>query len=282
MSTGPALDFRKVDLKNLVVPPLQKKDKGNLSCTPLYNNPVTGESTVLSIQTPICRIPFGLSQQEQDDGNVRYSISGSFGSEYKQENTVMNQFYQFVSNVQDYGIHLAAHNSEEWLGEKQEPVVCKALMNKMIKVNKDKEKAEKYGPTFKAAVRSKKDTPGDFWATCKNVDGSPMSLAKLENGSKGSMKIKLTSFYVINGKFGFTWDVEWVKLTERPTSQRYDYDPGMYGECPVPEPVDLYAAEEVNDNNKRTVPSPSATIEPEATSTTTTSSGQKKIKRASN
>jgi len=155
-NSGPALDFRKVDLAHLVVPPLQKKDKGNLSCTPLYNNPETGESTVLSIQTPVVRLPFGLSQDDQDDGSVRYSISGSFGSDFKQENTLGNEFYKFMSNVQDYGIHLAAHNSEEWLGEKQEPNVCKALMNKMIKVNKDKEKAEKYGPTFKAAVRAKK------------------------------------------------------------------------------------------------------------------------------
>jgi len=60
----------------------------------------------------------------------------------------------------------------------------------------------------------------------------------------------------------------------------------MYGECPVPEPVDLYADDalpsasttpdevEVNEHNKR----PSD----EASTTTTTSSGQKKIKRASN
>lgn len=289
--SGPALDFRKVNLNNLVVPPLVRKEKGNLSCTPMYNNPETGESSVLCIQTPVCRIPFGLSHQDQDDGGVKFSVSGSFGTDYKKDG-IMKEFYQFCSNIQDYGIHLAAHNSEEWLGERQEPAVCKALMNKWIKVNKDKEKAEKYGPTFKAAVRPKKDTPGQFWATCKDVDGSDIPLSKLENGSKGSMKIKLTSFYVINGKFGFTWDMEWIKLKERPVGQNFDYDPGMYGETPLPpasivESSDLYAdshsaptassSTSVNDNNKREREATSSEAAP--SNSGTSSSGQKKIKR---
>lgn len=228
-NTGTATDFRKVDLNNLIVPPLVKKDKGNLSTIPLYNNG-DGTNTMLCVQTPPCRFPFGLSKQTNDSGVVSWSLNGSF-DRYR-EDPLMKDFYSFFTNLQDYTIALAAHNSKAWFGEKQEAIVCRALMNKAIKTSKDDEKAAKYDPTFKVTVRTKKD--GEFWASCKGVNGETLNLTDITPGCKGVMKIKLSSIYVINGKFGFTFDLEWVRITELSSLGRTDdFNPDMYNTAPA-------------------------------------------------
>lgn len=99
-------------------------------------------------------------------------------------------------------------------------------------MSKDAEKAAKYDPTFKVAVRAKKE--GGFWAKCLDTDRTPMDITKLENGCKGSMKIKLTSLYVINGKFGCTWDLEWIQVTEHNSEKQMDYNENLYGQLPTP------------------------------------------------
>lgn len=250
-SSSPAVDFRTVDISKIVIGNLEKKDKGNLSCTPQYKNEITGQTGLLCIQTPVCRLPFGLSSQARDDGTLSYSVSGSF-DQYR-TNPLMADFYKFCSNLQDYIIHTAAHNSVAWFGEETEVALCARLMNKWIKVSKDKEMAAKYDPTFKGTVRSKKDKEGNetgFWANCFGTDGLPMDINKIEPGCTGSMKIKLTSVYVINGKFGFTWDVEWVRVKEGAAGRKDDYVENLYGEAPTPalpaitpqeSNVDLYA-----------------------------------------
>lgn len=128
-NSGPALDFRTINLANLNVPPMVKKEKGNLSCTPMYLNPQTGQSSILCVQTPVCRIPFGLSSQASDDGTVRFSVNGSF-DDYKTD-PLMGDFYKFCSNIQDYVIHLASHNSKNWLGEETSVDFARRLMNKV-------------------------------------------------------------------------------------------------------------------------------------------------------
>lgn len=240
------MDFRKVDLKKLIVPPLVKKDKGNLSCIPLYDNG-DGTNSVLCIQTPVCRFPFGYSQDVSDDGRTRCSINGEF-TDYR-NNPLMKDFYNFCNQLQEYTIALAAHNSKTWFGEKQEAAVCKALMNKWIKVSKDEEKAAKYDPTFKAAIRLRKD--GTSWCSSKGPDGEPIELSSISPGSRGIMKLKFSSIYVINGKFGFTFDAQWVRVTEFSSNgpRADDFVPDMYGEAVAPaipamieQETDIYAA----------------------------------------
>jgi len=276
MSNSAPLDFRTIDLKNLVVPPLLKKDHG-LSTKPLYSTPESSTPGELAVQTPICRFPFGLSNNSEQPSYVqgtpvRYNVSASF-KDY-QTNPLMKEFYNFCSQIQEYGVHLAAHNSEAWFGDEADAKACRMLFNKWIKVSKG-ENADKYDPTFRLSVRAKKnkdgtEKEGEFWTTCYDIDGKEMDLRNLEKGSEGHMKIKLSSFYVIAGKFGFTWDVEWIRLTKRAQPRADDYNANMYGEAPsIPDmptgeacpsilplgdaPPSVTTAEESNDAGKREV-----------------------------
>jgi hypothetical protein len=298
MSSAPVLDFRTVDLQNLTVPPLQKKDHG-LSCKPLYRAPDSNTPAELSIQTPICRFPFGLSdntsQASYSAGNpIRYNVSASFDN-YK-ENPIQKDFFNFATQIQEYAVHLAAHNSKEWFGEECDATAAKFLFNKWIKMPKG-DNAEKYDPTFRLSTRAKKDKEGketgEFWTSCYDVDGTPINLSKLENGAKGHMKIKLTSFYVIAGKFGWTWDVEWIRLTSRAQPKADDYNANMYGEAPalpsmsyqdggLPPSATIYEdSAPPTENVKREANESVAALETRETGTSTGSTtGGKRVKRA--
>ncbi len=236
-NTRPGLNFREVDLKRLIVPSMAKGDNA-LQTNPLYDYSGNGSDTgPLFVQTPIVGFPWGLSDglkdEERSGGkDPHYSLAASFLN-YKTD-ALMKDFYTFCTQMQDYNIALAAHNSEAWFGEKQEMIVCKALMNKWIHFSKNKEAAEKYDPTCKITVRQKKDKT--FWADAIDMSGERFNLLDLQRKSRGVMKIKLSSFYVINGKFGMTWDLEWVRITEVGSyAERYDFNPNMYGQqLPAP------------------------------------------------
>lgn len=245
------MDFRQVDLKNLIVPPLTRKDQ-RTTCSPLYKDPVTGQTAPLEIQTPVMRIPFGFSSSiSKDSGKISYSISGAFDD--RSQDTVAGQFYHFCVNFENYSIALAHHNSEEWFGEKHDLGTCRALMNKWVKKSKDPEKAKKYSPTFKTTVREKvprdpitkqpiQSDVKEFWSRAFELIGQPsetnkpkpLDITKIGADDKGSLKMKLTSYYVINGKPGFTWDLVGITVTERKSSDEGGFNPNMYGDLPVP------------------------------------------------
>jgi hypothetical protein len=301
------MDFRAVDLQNLVVPPLQKKDHG-LSCKPLYRAPGSNAPCELVIQTPICRFPFGLSnnteQQSYVQGTpIRYTVSASFDN-YK-ENAIQKDFYNFATQMQEYAIHLAAHNSKTWFGEECDAKSARMLFNKWIKVPKG-DNADKYDPTFRLSTRAKKDKngaeTGDFWTSLFDVDGSEINLRSLQNGAKGHMKIKLSSFYVIAGKFGWTWDVEWIRLTSRAQARADDYNANMYGESPAvpsvtyqdgfvlqqqqqaPPPASIYDGSEspttTGGTIKREADEPVSSLETNTPSASATAGGAKRVKKA--
>lgn len=229
-------DFRQVDLKKLVIPPMTLK-KGNMSTNPVYD--VGGGKMVpLAFQTPDVRMPFGLSDGKYAkdgvvvDGPPRYSIAGAF-DRYR-EGGIMAEFFQFATGFEDYLVRLASANSKAWFGTKYTPEVCRALLNKWVHFPMDEEKAAKYDPTFKGTVRQKKDLEGVFWTRCIGLDGKPVDLSSIPPGCTGSMKLELSSIYVINGKFGATFEVKWVAVTSLSTAAVFDYKPNLYGTAPLP------------------------------------------------
>ena len=87
-----------------------------------------------------------------------------------------------------------------------------------------------YDPTIRFTVRGK---DGTFYANAYDTDGeTEIPLNSIEPKSKGRCLIRLSSIYVINGKFGWTWDLETVWLTERPSAKGVGMNANLYGELP--------------------------------------------------
>lgn len=234
----PGADFRLVDLKKLVIPPMTKRN-GNLSTNPAYDAG-NGKLVPMTFQTPPVKLPFGLSNGKfakdgaavADDAPQRYSIAGTF--EKYREGGIMGEFFKFATNIEDYLVHLASHNSKQWFGTQYTPEVCRALLNKFVHFSKDEEKAAKYDPTFKGTVRQKKDRENEFWTRCIGLDGQPMDLTTIPPGCTASMKFEMSSIYVINGKFGVTFEIKWVAITALSTVAVFDYKPDLYSSTPLP------------------------------------------------
>lgn len=229
MSSTPALDFRTIDFGKFVVPKLVKQPRGNLTSKPQYQRD-TGVST-LSIQTPVMRLPFGVSNLADDAGEVSWSVNGAFDN-YR-HSPIMGDFYTFCTQVEEFVLAIAEKNSKEWFGKELSRETLAVMMNKWVRVNGDAEKAAKYDPTIKISVRTKKEG-GGFWAECYGVDGKPMPLDAVPKYCRASMKIKLSSIYVVNKAFGFVWDLEWLKIVENPASSNFDFNPSLYGDVALP------------------------------------------------
>lgn len=226
------MDFRKVDLNKLCKFDMQKNEKGGILCHPQYQHD-DGTLAPLVIQTPVVRIPFGLSRFTDTSP---WTLSGVFEN-YKSD-PLMKEFHAFASNLDDFCVQLFIHHSEEWLGKKKSEEVIRELFNPFVNVGKDAAKAAKYDPTFKATARTLKD--GGFWASAWDVNGDKMSLNDIPKACRGSMKIKLSSCYYITGKIGFAWDLEWVRITASGGGRDLDFDANMYGEpiaLPAPSAV---------------------------------------------
>jgi hypothetical protein len=278
-TTAPGRNFKEVDFNNIVIPPLQKKDQRK-TCTPFYKDPKTNQTSPLCIQTPPVRLPFGFSKNDPSEmksngggGKVQYSINPSFED---QPQGIAAEWYDWCQKFELFGIATASHNSESWFdgNEKLDAKMCKMLFNKWVKRSKDPEKAKKYPPTFKGTVREKleKDAQGNiipsekkaFWTKCFEPDGkTECDITSLRPNDVVSMKLKLTTFYVINGKFGFTWDVEWVVIVERASGGTLDYNPNMYGQLPAPA---VPPAQEPTEN--AAVPPSEGSVRDEASSPT--------------
>jgi hypothetical protein len=177
------------------------------------------------------RLPFGVSSMTNDAGEVSWSVNGAFDN-YR-HSPIMGDFYTFCTQVEEFVLAIAEKNAKEWFGKELSRETLSEKMNKWVRVNADAEKAAKYDPTIKISVRTKKEG-GGFWAECYGVDGKPMALNDVPKYCRASMKIKLSSIYVVNKAFGFVWDLEWLRIVENPAASNFDFNPSLYGDVALP------------------------------------------------
>jgi hypothetical protein len=221
---------------------------------------------------------------------VRWGIDASFDgylTGFKNE-PLMKEFYDLMRNIEEFGVQLAACNSVEWLGEEADAKAVRFMFNKMIKTGKG-DKAKQYAPSIHFQVRPKKDEDGkekdgEFWTDCKDEDGVAMPLSELPKNATVVMKIKLSSFYFIANKFGFTWDVKWVRVEGRAGERVDDYVPNLYGlSMPaLPAPTEQTPVEGAN-KREHSADSEEAAAESNATESAAppaTAAGGKRVKRA--
>lgn len=230
MSNKTGLDFRNIDFTKLEVRDINKTERGGISGKIVYNN------QEIEIQVPICRMPYGFSAMSGDSGRQTYSVSGSFDK----TSPILTQWLKFNEGLEEWLIDYAHKNFKTLFPKKKSlsAVEARVLLNPIVKIPGDEEKAAKYDPTFKTVVRAKADGTG-YWTNCYDVDKMPMSIADIHKGCKGRMVIRLSSIYVINGKFGITWDLDSLFVTQHSSHAVIQEDPNMYGEAP-PSAADVY------------------------------------------
>jgi hypothetical protein len=140
------VDF-KIDNVSFTDP--KKNSNGGMSILLNYNNPSTGKTGPLLIQTPRMRVPFGVDKVDPDNGVglSKYSINLSLaGSEEKNLNNQI--FTEIIRNLDDHVKGLGVNKSTDWFGKSKTLEVIEELYKSAEK----KPKNTKYASTLKVKL----------------------------------------------------------------------------------------------------------------------------------
>ena len=192
---------------------------GGKSCTVKY------DGGPLAIQTPRCRLPFGLGKYDETDasGNIiktKYSLDLSLaGYELKDDGTPydsrVRDLFELAEKLEKRLQRAALENSSEWLGmDEANEGVAKALTRPLLRWSKDK-KTKKintaYAPTLKAKV--------GYWDNRWLVNAFDENKERIQDLNEGIVKgseaiaiIKIQGVNFAGGKVGYSLNLSQVKV----------------------------------------------------------------------
>ena len=174
------------------------------------------------IQTPLMKAPYGVSGYEQDNGNIKYSLDLSFGS----ENPRVGELREFLDNLDDKILDTSVWKSMDWFKKKsQSRAVSDALFTRSVKLaTENGEITDKYPPTFKMKIAKydEKFKPLIFNNKREQLENDFVSL--VQKGQKMTAIVKLNGIWLAGGKFGLVWDLQQVKLNPRENIAEYAFN----------------------------------------------------------
>ena len=175
-----------------------------------------GEYGHYSLQTPVMKLPFGLSIDDRQEV-PKYALDLSFRG--IETDPKLEKFYNSLDKMDNKLVDDAVKHSMEWFKKKKSSKeVMSNLYNPIIRLSKDKETGEpdgKYPATFKVKIPTYDNKFG-----CDIFDDKKQQLKLsseelkdyLSKGSKIQALIKCTGVYFAAGKFGVSWRASQLKV----------------------------------------------------------------------
>ena len=192
---------------------------GGKSCRVKYNN------QDFYIQLPRMRLPYGLGEYQEKDGDGKvvkskysmdFSLQGyELDDEGQPKNPRVRQCFEWLEGMEKLLVKAAVKNSSSWLDmDDCNESVAKALSRDLIKYAKDKvtkKITHKYAPTFKAKVGY---WEGRFTVHAYDEEKQPVTdlKASCPKGTEVVAIVKLDSVTFAGGKCGYSFRVHQVKL----------------------------------------------------------------------
>ena len=207
-------------------------DTTKLSFSDVKTNKSGGKTVYINLnknmfvlQTPVMTLPFDLNIYDKGD-YPKYSLEGSFKD--MEDDYRIKGFYENMEKLDKLILSQAVKNSMSWLGKKKtNEEVVEALYTPIIKRSKDKETGD-YDGKYPATMKFKLP----FWEGKTSYkmlsfkDDSPVDMAQEEvftKGSKVQAILKCGGIWMVNGKFGCTWNVDKVRVEATPTIKNYSF-----------------------------------------------------------
>ncbi len=174
-------------------------------------------SGMFVMQTPVCRLPYGLSVFDKQ-GPVKYSMDLSFDG--YDSNEKMKQFFDAMTALDNYMLDQAVVNTQKWFKKNLTREVLENLYTPCVKYAKDKDGNQKpYPPTLKVQLRQKRDT-SDFevqvYDDAKNSIANPVMQELIVKGAQMKCLIQCTGVWFAGGKFGLSWKATQICLDSIP------------------------------------------------------------------
>ena len=207
-------------------------DTSKLSFSEVKTNKNGGKSVYINfdgsmfvLQTPVMILPFDINIYDKGD-YPKYSIDVAFKD--MEDNYRINGFYERMEELDQKIIDYAVKNSMSVLGKKKtNREVVEALFTPILKKSRDRETGEldgKYPTTMKLKLPFWDGKPSYEMLSFK--DDSKLDLEQEEvftKGSKVQAIIKCGGIWVVNGKFGCTWNVHKIRVEGNTTIKNYSF-----------------------------------------------------------
>lgn len=152
----------------------------------------------ITLMTPKCKVPFGLSEYKESRGN--YTLNLSLGDSSKQ-----CEFKEFLKNLELKLLECAHKNSKSWFKKQLTIEVIQSLYNSCIK-----QKNEKYPPLMR--LKFPTNESGEFMGNIYDIHKTKVNQDIIQPGCEVETIIELTGIYFIQKEFGMTWKVIQIKV----------------------------------------------------------------------
>jgi hypothetical protein len=215
----------------------------------------------LILQTPPdMKAPFGISVWPSDNGGPdKYNLDVSF--EGKDQRPPIKQLFDVLSAIDRRMVIVANDNAQGWFKKKFPSLdVVSALYTPTVKMSKDRDTGEitdRYPATFKMSLPRKDD---DFIFP---TYGSRREIIDLKQaiecgrtkGARAQALVQLSSVWIAGGKFGLSWKVKQLKLSEATRLEGYAFQKTAE-DVEEPEPVAAAVAAPAAPARRSPAPAP--------------------------
>lgn len=217
--SGPRiLDWRKITDENLVFEEPRQNAHHGLTVGIKWRDPVTGSLHPILHQTPLMRIPFGITDKKGEYGrkievNLSFSNGGYHASATEDNETVhhwddsdegreMQDYFKWVSSWDERNVAAAIKNTTKWFRKPISPVVITELYKNNVKLSSD---PSKYSPTFRTKIPTTKDVDespiSEFFGAKKEI----IAMNQVIQGSKVIALMKVTGLWFAGKSFGMNF-----------------------------------------------------------------------------
>lgn len=187
---------------------------GSVGAKSAYVN-YNGDKNKLTFQTPSLPSPFGLNAFDNKTGGpLKHSIDLALVG-YDEEGSKANEFYNALTEIDEYMITTATANSKLWFKKELSREVVENNYTRCAKFTRDREgNQSSYPPNVKLNLRKKKDS--DEFETLvfdaesrSNPNATPITTVPfkdlLTKRSEFTCLIECTSAWFAGDKFGLSW-----------------------------------------------------------------------------
>lgn len=174
----------------------------------------TGNKTPICFQTPVMRLPFGISDRKGEYGR---KIEANFSFQnyepiIKDEEDIvphfadpdMQAFYDWIVMWDKINVDAAVQNSQVWFRKK----IGKEIIQELYKPNlKPSSQPDKYSPTVRAKIPTQKTDEEEPTAHFFDSQKNKLTLSKISRGSKVIALIKVTGLWFAGKSFGMNYSI---------------------------------------------------------------------------
>lgn len=206
-----SIPYPSYDPARLTIPPLESKN-GGLFGKPSYTYK-NGMTADLIFQLPVGKTSFGFSHFEDKKVPGKYSDSIAINYDVKSD------FFKWSNGPMEKSIvDHAIKNKSTIFSTPYDDNIVAAFSNGIVRYAQDAEKRKTNAPTFKAGIHemmiksddgktSEPYNPRRYYSACEDINGKPMDIASVGRDSMVRMFVRLSNFYVINKKYGASWEL---------------------------------------------------------------------------